>query len=63
MVNKEVHESLCTIDGEVRKDEDMLEVADSKSTKEDSKSKKNKTFQVNLFIPGVSIDTVCTFLV
>lgn len=54
IVSKGVQDSLCTIDGEVRKDEDVLEDTDSKSTKEDKKSKGNKTFQVNLYIPSVS---------
>lgn len=65
IVSKGVLKSLCTIDGEVRKDEDNLEVADSKNTKEDKKTKENKTFQVNLYIPSETSESdlsVCTVM-
>jgi len=53
MLSTGVQRSFCTIDGEVKNDDDYLEATKStKSSKKDKKAQENKTFQVNLYIPN-----------
>ncbi|XP_054262969.1 protein odr-4 homolog [Macrosteles quadrilineatus] len=49
-----VQKSICTIDGEVKNEEELLDVSEtSKPAKGDSKPNENKIFQVNLYIPNM----------